>query len=76
MARELSTTFRVGRYTCSISMPIASLKTGAVRIETSWSPDTPSRLSAGELEEYRRGRDALLTEAARLLGGSVVVAEV
>jgi hypothetical protein len=76
MARELSTAFRVGRYTCSISLPMRALADGAVHIETSWLPETPTRLTKAELREYRRGRDALLAEAGRLLGGNVIVAEV
>lgn len=76
MSKELSATFRVGRYTCSISLPIQSLTSGALSIEMHWLPETPTRLTKAELQEYRRGRDALLAEAARLLGGSVIVAEI
>ena len=76
MRAGLSATFRVGRYTCSISLPMQSLADGAVHVETSWLPETPMRLTKAQLREYRRGRDALLAEAARLLGGSILVAEV
>ena len=73
MCAELSTTFRVGkRYRCSISLPLR----GTVRLEARWEPRRPTRLTEDELLDYRRGRDALLAEAARLLGGPVIVAEI
>jgi len=73
MCAELSTTFRVGkRYRCSISLPLR----GTVRLEARWEPRRPTRLTEDELLDYRRGRDALLVEAARLLGGLILVAEV
>jgi len=75
MDKGLSTTFRVGRYTCSISLPMQSLSSGPLSIETHWLPETPARLTKAELLDYRRGRDALLAEAGRLLGGPILVAE-
>jgi hypothetical protein len=73
----LSTTFRVGiRYRCSISLPLASLRSGLLEIATVWEPDLPEQLSAEELNDYRRGRDALLAEAAKHIGGNVAVIEV
>jgi hypothetical protein len=72
----LSTTFRVGRrYRCSIALPLASIEQGAAVIETRWEPDVPYRLTKAELRDYRRGRDALLAEVARHIGGPVAVAE-
>jgi hypothetical protein len=76
MARDLSTIFRVGRYTCSITLPLPLPTSGAVSIETRWEPEPPHRLNADELAEYRRGRDALLAEAAKHVGGPVAVVEV
>ena len=74
---ELSTTFRVGRrYRCSIVLPLAGVKAGLLQIETSWQPDIPRRLSKAELRDYRRGRDALLAEAAKHIGGPVAVVEI
>jgi hypothetical protein len=55
---------------------MASVTAGTVHIETRWLPETPTLLTKAELREYRRGRDALLAEAGRLLGGNVIVAEV
>jgi hypothetical protein len=55
---------------------LPSLKAGVVEIITCWEPDVPSRLSAEEMNDYRRGRDALLAEAARHIGGPVAVVEV
>ena len=76
MAEGLATSFRVGRYTCSIKLPIEALRAGVMRVETSWLPEPPTRLTKAELRDYRRGRDALLAEAGRLLGGPVLVAEI
>ena len=73
-AREISTTFRVGaRYRCSITLP---LQNHAVTLHVGWQPDVPSRLTIAELRDYRAGRDALLKEAANLLGISVLVTEI
>ena len=73
----LSTTFRVGRrYWCSIVLPLAMLKSGSLKIETSWEPDTPRRLTKAEMRDYRRGRDALLAEVAQHIGGGIAVVEI
>jgi hypothetical protein len=42
-----------------------------------WSPELPRyrSLSGQEVEQYRRGRDDLLAEVGKHLGGSVVVIE-
>jgi hypothetical protein len=78
VSNTLSTTFRVGcRYRCTITLPVASLKTGAAAIiDARWEPHTPARLTKAEMRDYRRGRDILLTEAARYLGGNVAVVEI
>jgi hypothetical protein len=73
----LSSTFRVGRrYRSSIELPLTSIEQGAAQIEARWEPDVPRRLTKAELRDYRRGRDELLAEAARLLGGAVAIVEV
>jgi len=72
----LSTNFRVGRYTCSMAIPAKALKAGVAHIQTRWTPERPTGMTKTELRDYRRGRDALLAEAARLLGGPVIVAEI
>jgi hypothetical protein len=72
----LSTTFRVGcRYRCTISLPVSSLKNGTAAIETKWEPSVPDRLTSEEISDYRRGRDILLAEVARYIGGNVAVVE-
>jgi len=73
----LETTFRVGdRYRCSISIALASLTVGMLDIATLWEPDVPEHLSADEMNDYRRGRNALLAEAAQRIGGNVAVIEI
>ena len=73
-AREISATFKVGkRYWRSVTLP---LEEHAVTLHVGWQPDVPARLIIAELRDYRAGRDALLKEAANLLGISVLVTEI
>jgi len=66
----LEAIFRVGkRYRCHLTLPLAVLHGGAGVFGCEWSPALPSTgLTADELVDYRRGRDALVAEAARLTG--------
>ena len=73
---DFTIAFRVGRrYRCTMRLPISDLGEPVGIIGVSWSPRTPKRLSKAELRDYRRGRDALLAEAAEHLGGAVAVVE-
>ncbi|MCP5365475.1 MAG: hypothetical protein H6905_09660 [Hyphomicrobiales bacterium] len=46
-------------------------------MESEWEPDVPHRLlSKREIADYRRGRDAVLSEVAKLIGGNVMCVEV
>jgi hypothetical protein len=77
MSDALSTTFRVGRlYKCTIVLPLPSSRKVGADIQTTWEPATPIRLTEAEMRDYRRGRDALLLEAARYLGGKVAIIEI
>lgn len=73
----VTTTFRVGRR-FKVAMTIPSFgpdETLAMNVE--WSPDVPKRrLNKREIQDYRRGRDAALTEVARLIGDNVLCVEV
>jgi hypothetical protein len=63
--------FRVGRrYQCAMSIDASG---GA--LTCAWSPEIPTRLSKRELRDYRRGRDALVAELARLMNRSVLIVE-
>lgn len=63
-------TFRVGVYTCEM---IYTQKRG---IRCQWYPDLPKMgLSKQQQDQYRAGRDALLAEVGKDLGGSVLVVE-
>jgi hypothetical protein len=77
MADFLSTTFKVGyRYRCTMSMDLAAFAAGdALSLTCRCSPKPPKKLSQNEIEDYRRGRDALMTELARVADGRVLVAE-
>ncbi len=62
--------FWVGIYKCKMTY---STRDG---IASKWSPHLPKRgLSAQEREQYRSGRDNLLAEVSRHMGGSVLVIE-
>jgi hypothetical protein len=63
-------TFLVGIYKVELTY---SEKRG---LRAEWSPAVPTRdLSDQEWEQYRSGRDALLAEVAKHVGGSVLVVE-
>lgn len=69
--RQLSTTFRVGRrFKCTMSMDASG---GALKCE--WAPRTPTRLSRQELADYRRGRDAMIGEFARITKQRILIVE-
>jgi hypothetical protein len=68
---EWKNTFLVGVYKCEMAY---SERRG---LTAKWSPALPAEreLSKQELEQYRAGRDALLAEVGKHLGGSVLVVE-
>lgn len=71
--RALSRTFAVGtRYQCTLTLPLSS---GVQSIVAEWEPDVPAKLNDAELTDYRAGRDALIAEAAAVLGGKALVIE-
>jgi hypothetical protein len=64
-------TFLVGVYRCEMTY---SKNQG---FQAKWSPDLPSRqLSDQEWAQYRSGRDNLIAEVGKAIGGSVLVVEV
>jgi hypothetical protein len=68
-APEWRNTFRVGIYICEMTFrPGHALK-------AEWLPAMPQKLSDQERDQYRAGRDALLSEAASALGENVMVVE-
>jgi hypothetical protein len=70
MKKEVRNTFRVGRFFCEMTFADGHLS-------AQWSPDVPMRgsLSRGEIAQYRAGRDALMAEVAKVIGGNVLVLE-
>lgn len=68
----VTTTFRVGkRYRCTMTIPRLELGS-ALSMACEWEPSIPKRLNDRDMRDYRRGRDAALSEAARLIGGGVL----
>lgn len=66
-------TWPVGRYTCTLSLPADAA--GAVSIDVEWHPAMPERLTAAELEQYRRGRNDAVTAWAAAVGTRVAVVD-
>jgi len=65
-------TFVVGVYKCEMTY-----STGKNLMRAKWWPNLPARrLSDQEREQYRSGRDNLLAEVGKAIGGSVLVLEV
>lgn len=70
MSKEWKNTFVVGRHKVEMTY---SNRDG---MRTVWNPE-PARgsLSKEDLAQYRSGRDALLEEVAKAIGGKVLVVE-
>ena len=62
--------FSVGRFTCTV-------KAGPDLFEVVWEPEQPKNDEFTEdmMKQYRRGRDSVVEEVAKRLGGSIVVVE-
>lgn len=73
----VTSTFRVGkRYTCTVTAPVP-VPGRVTMLTVEWEPDLPKRrLNKAEARDYRRGRDAVVAELARLAGGGALVLEV
>jgi hypothetical protein len=64
-------TFLVGIYKCELTYSAGK------NLHAKWSPPPPARqLSHQEQAQYRSGRDNLLQEVGKAMGGSVLVLEV
>jgi hypothetical protein len=48
---------------------------GDGQMNAEWDPHLPRSMSKREWRDYRAGRNALLTELSRLMGGSILVVE-
>jgi hypothetical protein len=76
-ADDISTRIRVGeRYVVTLAIPLTALRSGVVHLDVVWEPSPPRRLTASELRDYRRGRNALFAEVAKHIGGNVAIVEV
>ena len=74
-AALLSRSWRVGRWTVTLSIPALTPGLGAAGV-VEWSPAMPGRpLTPSELAEYRRGRDSALADFAREKGLRSAVVE-
>lgn len=74
-AAMLSRSWRVGRWTVTLSIPALTPGLGAAGV-VEWSPAMPGRpLTPSELAQYRSGRDATLAAFAQAKGLAAAVAE-
>lgn len=78
MSQHLEICFRVGRrYRCCIKIALPIGRRGAVgSLRVEWDEAPRRRLNRAELRDYRRGRDVLFAEAARLTKQKVMIADV
>jgi len=73
--RTLVRSWRVGIFTCTLTI-VPNGRSGSVRGVTAWHPGLPPTLDEVEAEQYRRGRNAAISDLARDLGVTVAVIEV
>lgn len=70
-AAALVRSWSVGRYTCTLTVP--QLRAGVVSsVVIEWAPEQPERLTAAEIDAYKRGRN----EAIKALGLNALVIDV
>lgn len=69
--KKWKNTFLVGFYKCEMTYS----KSGGLHAK--WLPGMPEAksFSPQEMEQYRAGRDALLAEIGKEMGGSILVVE-
>jgi hypothetical protein len=73
-AAAVARTFRVGRRTCTITIPRPT-PGFACCLSVEWAPDIPAQLSSRELAEYRAGRDGAIALLAQQFDTRAVVIE-
>lgn len=71
----LTRTFSVGKFRCVVSIPKVEIGRAASAV-IEWWPYTPKRLTPAELDQYRQGRDAAISELAALTGLTAAVVEI
>lgn len=66
--------FKVGDYYCKLS--IDENGKGCSLMTAEWSPTTPTTLNKKMWKDYRNGRNPLMKEVEKAIGGNVLVVEV
>jgi hypothetical protein len=68
-----SNTFRVGRFTCTMTFDTATM-----HLTGQWEPDVPGQhsLTRKEVGQYQAGRDALMAQVSHETGLRTLVVEV
>jgi len=70
----LSRSWRVGRYTATLTVPPPRRGQIASAV-IEWEPKVPGHLTEAELDQYRNGRDGALADLAGALGITAAVVE-
>jgi hypothetical protein len=70
-----SKSWSVGKRTCRLDVPKAA-PGQTLTVFLDWTPDAPARLTAAELVQYRKGRDAAIAAAAAELGIKIALVEI
>ena len=68
--------FRVGKRTCTLTIPRATDGVTVLSAVAEWTPSAPSQLSSKEWRQYRAGRDQTIASIAAELGLSIALLEV
>ena len=68
--KNLSKTFNVGKYTCTMTFDPETKQPTA-----SWEPHKPNDFSKRQLRDYQEQRDEFLEQVSEAIGGKILVVE-
>ena len=70
----ISNEFKVGNHTCKLTIDEKAI--GACDMQSEWFPDVPKKFNEKMWSDYRSGRQNLMNEVSKALGGEVLCVEV
>lgn len=73
----VTSTFRVGHFRCTLSVPTDQRRGSGIVIDADWQPHPPGpgSLTAADLAQYVAGRHRLLEEVAKETGLRIAVVD-
>lgn len=74
-SKPLVSRFKVGRYTCTLTLPMHYKRGDVGGVGCEWEPRVPKRLTDAELHQYCAARDRAFAEWSALTGVPVLVVE-